>query len=63
MARFYKICGSKSGRCDHVILELKKKEEDPSEQKNDILNIDRSLFPVQIKCLKLYAGIYPWDKP
>lgn len=40
MARFCKICGSKSGRCNHVILELKKKEEDLSEQKNDIVNID-----------------------
>ncbi|MGD9778961.1 hypothetical protein [Methanomethylovorans sp.] len=40
MARFCKVCGSKSGRCNHVMLELKKKEEDLSEQKNNIVKND-----------------------
>lgn len=37
MVRYCKVCGSKSGRCNHVILELNKKEEYPSEQKDDIM--------------------------
>lgn len=35
MARYCKVCGSKSGRCNHVILELDRKEEHSAKQKDD----------------------------
>lgn len=34
MARYCKICGAKSGRCNHIVLEMDKKGPDSDERKN-----------------------------
>ncbi|WP_321429365.1 hypothetical protein [uncultured Methanolobus sp.] len=40
MPRYCKICGAKSGRCNHLVIDFGEKEEETSEKKDESQNSD-----------------------
>ena len=38
MPRYCKICGAKSGRCNHLVIDFGEKEEETSEKKDESQN-------------------------
>ncbi|WMW22013.1 hypothetical protein RE476_11660 [Methanolobus mangrovi] len=40
MARYCKVCGAKSGRCNHLVINFGEREEESGKNKDDSQNSD-----------------------
>ena len=59
MARYCKICGAKSGRCNHLIVDFGEREESSEKSKNDANKSETKIWQF-IKITETFRGISPF---